>query len=197
MRPLRLGTLTSGWPVLRWGQPVRWRTLGLAHPLSQGQRVRCGVSSTLGLYRLGVGGALHPRSRNNQHVSKCCRNVLGIRQKSALVENHWTYQITLFRVPVGAVDKNPPADAGTRVRSWSGKIPHATGNSAHAAVTELGPGAGGRGAAGPTRRACRSHAPPRASCSAAREASQGDTHARRPSRPPLVTAKREPEQNAN
>ena len=27
--------------------------------------------------------------------------------------------------PGGTVDKNPPANAGTWVRSWSGKIPHA------------------------------------------------------------------------
>lgn len=56
-------------------------TLGLAHPLSQGQRVRCGVSSTLGLYRLGVGGALHPRSRAITNMFQMLSNVLGILLK--------------------------------------------------------------------------------------------------------------------
>ena len=75
MRPLRHGTSnTRAGPSSAVGPACSMEgTLGLAHPLSQGQRVHCGVSSTLGLYRLGVGGAFHPRSRNNQHVSKCCR----------------------------------------------------------------------------------------------------------------------------
>ena len=75
MRPLRRGASdTRAGPSSAVGPACSMEgTLGLAHPLSQGQRVHCGVSSTLGLYRLGVGSALHPRSRNNQHVSKCCR----------------------------------------------------------------------------------------------------------------------------
>ena len=115
-------------------------------------------------------------------------NFLG-RQKSALVENHWTYQITLFRVPEGAVDKNPPADAGPLSSiPGPGRFHTPRSNSAHAAVTELGPGAGEPQLLGPRAAPAAAHTPPAGAPQREKPRRETPTHGDR-ARPPLATAR--------